>query len=125
MSLLLLFGGAGPAAGNVAPTVFAGTDGNATTGTGYGLGGSVTDDGLPSASLTSTWSQFSGPGVAAFNDVSVPTTIVTFPTAGSYVLRLTGDDSALTATDDVTITVTDPPGNADGMDAPWVRTNWR
>ena len=125
MSLLLLFGGGPAPAGNTAPSVYAGTDGNSTTGTGYGLGGVVTDDGLPSASLTSTWSQVSGPASAVFNDINLPTSIVTFPTAGTYVLRLTGDDSALTATDDLTITVTDPPGNADGMDAPWVRTNWR
>src|SRR5439155_14212179 len=69
--------------------------------------GSVTDDGLPNppAAVTSTWSQVSGPGTATFTDPSSPTTTVSFDAAGSYVLRLTGDDSALQASDDVTVTV--------------------
>lgn len=124
MSLLLLFGGSAAAVGNTAPSVYAGADGNATTGTGYGLGGVVTDDGLPSASLTSTWSQVSGPAAAVFNNVNVPTTIVTFPATGTYVLRLTASDTALSSQDDVTILVSDPPGTADGMDIPWVNVNW-
>lgn len=123
--MLLMFGGAGTAAVNAAPVVNAGPDGNSTTGSAYGLSGSVTDDGLPSGTLTSTWSQVSGPGVAVFSNTASPTSTVTCPVVGTYVFRLTGFDTSLTTTDDVTITVSDPPsaGN-DGMDVPWVRTNW-
>ena len=61
--------------------------------------GSVTDDGLPNppATVTDTWSQVSGPGTATFTDPSSPTTTVSFDSAGTYVLRLTADDSALQA----------------------------
>jgi hypothetical protein len=69
--------------------------------------GSVTDDGLPNppATVTNTWSQVSGPGTATFADLHSLTTTVAFSAAGTYVLRLTGDDSALQASDDVTVTV--------------------
>ena len=69
--------------------------------------GSVTDDGLPNppATVTDTWSQVSGPGTATFTDPSSPTTTVSFDSAGTYVLRLTADDSALQAVDNVSVTV--------------------
>lgn len=123
MSLLLLFSG-GQTATNAAPVVNAGTDGNCTVGTGYGLQGSAVDDGLPSGTLTYLWSQQSGPGVAAFNNASDPLTTVTPPTAGTYVFRLTVSDGALSAFDEMTLTVVNNPSNADGMDLPWFSQNW-
>jgi hypothetical protein len=45
------------------------------------------------------------PDTVSFVDVGALTTDVTFGGAGSYVLRLTADDSALIVSDDVTITV--------------------
>lgn len=124
--MLLLFAGAGVAAGNAAPVVSAGSDANCTTGTPFGLSGSVTDDGLPSATLTSLWTQTSGPGVSVFSNATSPTSTVTCPVAGTYVLRLTGDDTALTAFDEMTLTVSNPPGGsaADGWEYPQVRINW-
>jgi Calcineurin-like phosphoesterase len=97
-------------AANHAPVVNAGPDQTiklpASSAT---MQGSVTDDGLPNppATVTSMWSQLSGPGTASFTDASDPTTTVTFPTDadGTYVLRLTGDDGALKSFDDVTVTV--------------------
>ena len=81
-----------------------------TRPTAADLAGSVTDDGLPArpALVTASWSQVSGPGTVAFVDAAAPSTTATFSAAGSYVLRLTGDDGALTVSDDVTVTVSDP-----------------
>ncbi|MCD4654741.1 hypothetical protein K8T06_12515, partial [bacterium] len=71
------------------------------------LDGTVFDDGLPvpPGSLTITWSQFSGPGIVSFNDPSDIDTTATFSIEGTYVLRLTADDSEYSYYDDVTITV--------------------
>ena len=86
----------------------------ATTGgdpaDGCDLAGSVTDDGLPTPPglVTAAWSKVSGPGTVAFADATAASTTATFSAAGSYVLRLTGDDGALTVSDDVTVTVSDP-----------------
>ncbi|MGE3957096.1 MAG: hypothetical protein AB7H96_10295, partial [Vicinamibacterales bacterium] len=95
---------------NVAPTVNAGADQTITLPSGATLSGTVTDDGLPQgASVTSAWTQQSGPGTATFANAASASTGVTFSAAGTYVLRLTADDTALTAFDDVTITVNPAP----------------
>jgi hypothetical protein len=72
-----------------------------------GLAGEATDDGMP-ASITVAWSVVSGPGVVGFDDPFSAATGASFSGAGTYVLRLSADDSELSATDDVTITVTSP-----------------
>ena len=46
-----------------------------------------------SGSLSSLWTTDSGPGVPVFSAASSPTSNVTFPVAGVYVLRLTATDS--------------------------------
>ncbi|HSS19125.1 MAG TPA: PKD domain-containing protein [Pyrinomonadaceae bacterium] len=92
---------------NLAPVVNAGANQTITLPTNFvTLSGTVTDDGLPEGiNLLQSWSKVSGPGNVAFADASATATTATFSAAGTYVLRLTGDDSALTATSDVTITV--------------------
>jgi hypothetical protein len=76
------------------------------------LTGKVTDDGLPSGSLTYGWSKVSGPGAVGFTPTNGSTTsgtpfttTVTFTKTGSYTLRLTGSDGALLSTDDVIVSV--------------------
>ncbi|MEQ1871920.1 MAG: hypothetical protein ABL961_18020, partial [Vicinamibacterales bacterium] len=49
------------------------------------ISGTVTDDGLPSNTLTRTWSKVSGPGGVVFGDASALATTATFDTAGAYV----------------------------------------
>ena len=73
----------------------------------------MTDDGLPSGTLTTTWSAVSGPGDVSFADVAAVDTSATFSTTGTYLLRLTADDGELTASGDVPITVTDTIGALD------------
>ena len=76
---------------------------------GSNIDATVTDDGLPSTPpgrSTTTWTQVSGPSTAAFSDASAVDPTVTFPLAGTYVLRLSAYDGEATATDDVTVNVT-------------------
>jgi RHS repeat-associated protein len=89
----------------------------AVNGAGVKLNGVVTDDGLPAnAELTTTWSKVSGPGAVVFANASAAATSATFAEAGTYVLRLTANDSELTTSDDVTITV-DPANLAPVVNA--------
>lgn len=73
------------------------------------LDATVTDDGLPlSATITYEWTLDSVPSTPTFSpgdDVEDPE--VTFDTIGTYVLRLTANDSLLDSSDTVTINVFD------------------
>jgi hypothetical protein len=90
---------------NQPPSVSAGPDQTVTPPGPATLDGTVSDDGLPSGTLSTTWSQVGGPGTASFADASAVDTTATFSAEGSYVLRLTASDGALSASDDVTVTV--------------------
>jgi murein DD-endopeptidase MepM/ murein hydrolase activator NlpD len=101
-----LVGGAVPPSNQV-PTANAGIDQTITLPSAATLNGSATDDGLPNppATLTTTWSKVSGPGTVAFGNANSLNTTASFSTNGTYALRLTASDSALSTTDDVVITV--------------------
>ena len=105
------------AAANTAPVVNAGADRTVTLPSTLTIAGSVTDDGLPTpATLTSTWSKTSGPGTATFNPANAASTTITFSAAGTYVLRLTASDGALSAYDEVQVTVSSSGSNpCDGI----------
>jgi hypothetical protein len=91
---------------NQPPVVAAGPDRTITLPATASLSGSATDDGLPSVgAFTATWSKVSGPGTVGFADSHAPATSASFSSAGSYVLRLTGDDSVYTISDTVSVTV--------------------
>ncbi|HET9306133.1 MAG TPA: PKD domain-containing protein, partial [Candidatus Sulfotelmatobacter sp.] len=69
------------------------------------LQGTVTDDGLPSNTLTINWSQVAGPAAVTFNTPNQASSLVTFPVAGTYRLRLSANDTQLTSTADTVMTV--------------------
>jgi hypothetical protein len=97
---------------NQAPSVSAGSPQSITLPAAASLRGSASDDGLPAGStLTTTWSRVSGPGAVTFANASQPITTATFAAAGTYVLRLSATDGALSAQSDVTITVAAAPVN--------------
>ncbi|HEX7077594.1 MAG TPA: LamG-like jellyroll fold domain-containing protein [Candidatus Eisenbacteria bacterium] len=99
-----------PAPVNAAPTVSAGADQTITLPqTSASLQGTASDDGLPSGTLTTSWSVVSGPGAATFADASAPSTTVTVDSTGTYLLRLTATDGALSASDDVQVTLNPAP----------------
>jgi uncharacterized protein YjiK len=75
------------------------------------LNGIALDDGLPDppAQLTLNWSKVSGPGTVVFGNSNAAETTASFSAEGVYVLRLTADDSELSTSDEVQITVLPPP----------------
>jgi hypothetical protein len=98
--------GSGTCVVNQAPVVNAGPDASVTLPSSASLDASVSDDGLPTgSSLTTGWTKVSGPGTVTFADAAAVDTTAAFSTAGTYALRLTANDTALTSTDDLTITV--------------------
>lgn len=101
----------GPPPVNAPPTVSAGANQTITLPAGVNLAGTASDDGNPNPphALTLTWSMLSGPGTVTFNPVNAAASSATFSDAGTYVLRLTANDSALSASSDVTITVQPAP----------------
>ena len=91
---------------NQAPVVNAGANQTITLPSTASLSGTVTDDGLPAGgTLTITWSKVSGAGNVTFSNPNSAMTTVTFNQAGTYVLRLTANDSQLSSSSDVTIMV--------------------
>ncbi len=96
---------------NIAPSVDAGVDQSIALPDSVTLNAVVSDDGLPASpgSVTTTWSQISGPGTVAFGSASNVDTTASFSAAGSYVLRLTANDGDLSSFSDVTVTVSPAP----------------
>lgn len=108
---------------NAPPVVNAGSNQTITLPATASLSGTATDDGLPNppATLTLTWSRFSGPGTVVFGNANAASTSATFTVAGTYVLRLSASDSAATTTSDVTVTVNPGPAttlNVAGLTSP-------
>ena len=87
---------------NQPPGVNAGPDQTITLPGSTYLVGTVSDDGLPNPpwAVTTTWSKVSGPGTVTFGNAAAVNTTAKLSVAGSYVLRLTANDSALQASDD-------------------------
>jgi hypothetical protein len=107
-----------PSMGNNPPVVNAGPDQSVQFPDAASLNGSVTDDGKPTPpNLTSQWNKVSGPGTVAFGDATSPVTTATFSDPGTYVLRLTGNDSQLSTQDDVTV-VSNPSGGTTTLNIP-------
>ena len=79
------------------------------------LNGSATDDGFPNppGALTYGWTAVSGPGTVTFANANAASTTATFSSAGSYTLRLTASDSALSGSADLPLLVGGP------LPSPW------
>ncbi len=75
------------------------------------LSATATDDGLPNppGALTRSWSKVSGPGNITFSSPSGLSTTASFSAAGAYVIRFQASDSALSANDDINVTVNAAP----------------
>ena len=93
---------------NTPPSVNAGPDQAVVLPGNAILDGTVTDDGLPNppGTVTTTWSQESGPGLVTFGDTHAVDTTASFTLSGTYILRLTASDGELTGIDELTFTVT-------------------
>ncbi|MBD2112833.1 MULTISPECIES: LamG domain-containing protein [Cyanophyceae] len=96
---------------NQAPLVDAGPDQSLDFPALAELDGTVSDDGFPTTPgrLTLAWSKVSGPGAVTFADPASDITTAQFSRGGEYVLRLTANDGAIAAHDEVIIRVNQPP----------------
>jgi hypothetical protein len=93
------------AGANAPPGVSAGRDQTIRYPQWTILTATAADDGLPGP-LTVSWSKaFGPPGTVLFMPPTTLSTTVAFPGPGVYVLRVTVSDGALTASDDVQVTV--------------------
>src|SRR5262245_58606001 len=68
---------------NVPPSVYAGTDQAINLLSPAILSGNANDDGLPSNTLTVSWSQVSGPGTVTFGNSASLSTTATLPVEGT------------------------------------------
>ncbi len=91
----------------VAPTVYAGANQTISLPSNtLTLNGTISNPGVPAgATITTTWTEVSGPASINFSNPTGLTTQVTFTTAGTYDLRLSANNTGLTGASDVTITV--------------------
>jgi hypothetical protein len=91
---------------NQRPAVDAGSEQTVMMPAAASLSAKVSDDVLPEGhTLALSWSKVSGPGTVSFADAGAATTTATFGQVGTYVLRLTANDSQLAGSGDVTINV--------------------
>ncbi len=93
---------------NQAPIVNAGNSLNLDFNETLQLNGTVDDDGLPAASVSTEWSFSSIAGNATFGELTDLSTQVTFDFPGTYTLTLTAFDGELEASDSLTVTVAEP-----------------
>jgi hypothetical protein len=103
---------------NVAPVVDAGPNATIALPADAALDGTVSDDGypIPPGVLTTTWTKGSGPGTVTFQNPGAVDTRASFSMAGTYILRLTANDGALSTRDSVQIIV-QPVNTAPLVDA--------
>ena len=73
------------------------------------LAGSYTDDGIPGPTVTTLWTQISGPAGAVFTDPTAANTTVNFSQSSVYVLQLTANDGLTNGGAQVMITVDQAP----------------
>jgi len=112
-----------PSTPNVAPTVNAGPDQTIRLPAEATLQAAAADDGLPvpPGATGVSWSTASGPDTAVFAGPTSATTTATFPVDGVYALRATVTDGALSASDDVVVTVLPadqfPPSRPESLQA--------
>lgn len=101
---------------NRAPIVDAGRDLTVEAFVSLPLDGTVMDDDVPVTldRVTSTWSKVSGAGNVSFEDAGSVDTSVSFDAPGTYVLGLTANDTELSGSATVMVTVTPAMSGAAG-----------
>lgn len=90
---------------NAGPTVSAGSDQTNSFPDYVYLPGTAIDDGLPVGSTLTLWWTNLSAGTVMFDDPHSAATMASFSAPGTYTLRLTATDGAITNHDDTTITV--------------------
>jgi hypothetical protein len=93
-----------PNSGNLPPAIWAGEDRFEFIGPSAALPSAIADESASTA-LSAMWDQVSGPGPVTFTGPTAAQTTASFPTPGTYVLRLTASDGTSIVSDTVTINV--------------------
>ena len=93
-----------PNSGNLPPSVWAGDDRIEFSGSLAFLSAAIVDESAP-PTLSTVWDQVSGPGPVIFTGPTAEQTTASFPTPGTYVLRLTAGDGVSIVSDTVSIEV--------------------
>jgi hypothetical protein len=94
---------------NQPPEVNAGADQTVTLPSNVTLNATVTDDGLPTNTLSTNWRLLSGPGLIKFVSFDPLKPAVQFSTPGIFTFRFTATDGQLERFDDVQVTVLPQP----------------
>ena len=98
---------------NKAPAVSAGPDCTVTSPSKASLKGMVIDDGLPNppGTVTVKWSHVYNPSTLILSSPNTLATLVTASKPGTYIVRLTASDGALSASETVAVTFDPIPEN--------------
>jgi YD repeat-containing protein len=98
---------------NTAPTMYAGPNQTVSLpNVTVTLNGTTVNVGVPTnATVTTAWSEVSGPAAVTFSSPTSLSTQATFTTAGTYCLQLSGTNTGLTGTSNLTVTVYAAPQN--------------
>ena len=91
---------------NQAPVLDLGADRSVAVGATLTVIPAISDDGLPSGTVSALWSLVSGPGAAALHSLPNGGVSGIFNRIGTYVLRLTATDGALSTVRDLAVQVT-------------------
>lgn len=94
---------------NFPPTVNAGVDRYVVVSGQTYLSGNAKDDGKPKPTPALRWSKDSGPGTVTFAAADAALTTAKFSKQGFYILRLTADDGAASASSTIQVTVIPAP----------------
>jgi PKD repeat protein len=90
---------------NVAPTVNPGLAQTVVFGSPFTLTGTLSDDGLPTGTLSILWSRVRGPGTLTFSQPTKAITGVTPSVPGTYLVKLEASDSVLRSAKNGIVTV--------------------
>ncbi len=93
------------------PVVLAPENESALTNETVTLEAQIEQPDAPATELQISWSTLSGPDDALFNPVDAATTSAQFGIAGNYVLEISASNGSSSASDTVTVTITDPQTN--------------
>ena len=95
-----------PANFNLAPMATVSGDQTLFLPASASLLATVSDDGRPNPPgvVTTTWSEFGGPGNVSFGNSNAPNTRASFSAAGSYQLQFVANDSQVSVTKGLTVT---------------------
>ncbi len=105
-------GGGGPTTPvNTSPVVVLSSNYSTSINTPVSISSIVTDDGLPAnpGRVTYNWSKVSGTGTVTFDTPNSNNVNATFSAIGSYIIKLTANDGALSTEKQTTITVVQAP----------------